>query len=172
MPTSDSPTRADPGANILKLRELIAGFHVAMLTTVAPNGALVSRPMGRPQEPFDGTLWFFTALDSGKADDINHEHQVNVSLAEPKESRYVSMSGIALVVRDRDRARELWNPFVQAWFPRGVDDPNLALLRVHVQRAEYWDSPQGRMVQLFELTRAALTGDPPRNLGEHARLPL
>jgi len=40
-------------------------------------------------------------------------------------------------VRDEATAKELWNVFAQAWFPEGVDDPHLALLRVDIEQAEY-----------------------------------
>ncbi len=56
--------------------------------------------------------------------------------------------GTAELVRDLDKARELWNPDLETWFPRGLDDPDLALLRVTVTRAECWDSPDGAVVHL------------------------
>jgi hypothetical protein len=85
----------------------------------------------------------------------------------------VSVSGRARLVRDKDKARELWNPTLRAWFPRGLDDPELALLCVTVTKAEYWDTPNSRMVQLVGFLKGALTGEPYRpgdnekvNLGE------
>ncbi len=170
MNSSSHPGTND--ASVTKLRELIQGIRIAMLTTVGPDGALFSRPMATQQLPFDGTLWFFTAADSGKTDDIAHEHHVNVSYSDPSDSRYISVSGLAAVVHDREKARLLWSPIVKAWFPGGVDDPNLALLRVNVQSAEYWDAPQGKMVQLFSIAKAAVTGTTPKNIGEHAKLDL
>lgn len=154
---------------IAKLRELVKDVQFAMMTTVTPDGALHSRPMATLQVDDEGQLWFFTADDSGKSEDIAAEHAVNLSYAEPKNQRYISISGNASLEHDREKARELWKPIYKAYFPQGLDDPHLALLCVRVESAEYWDSPSSKAVQLFEMTRAALTGTAPR-LGDHAKL--
>jgi general stress protein 26 len=52
----------------------------------------------------------------------------------------------------------LWNPFYKAWFPDGLDDPHLGLLRVDVEKAEYWDSPNSKVVQLAGFVKALVTG--------------
>ncbi len=144
---------------VRKLGELIKGIHIAMLTTLMPDGTLRSRPMGTQQAPFDGQLWFFTDADSGKVYEIAGEHHVNLSYADPGNNRYVSISGLASVVDDRAKARELWSPVHKAWFPNGVDDPTLRLLRVDVNQAEYWDGPSGKVTQLIGMAKAALTGE-------------
>jgi hypothetical protein len=64
---------------------------------------------------------------------------------------------------------ELWSPWFRTWFPRGLDDPNLGLLQVHVDKAEYWDTPSSTMVQLFGVVKATLTGQPSQP-GEHGKL--
>lgn len=156
-------------AAIARLRELINGIDIAMITTVTPDGALRSRPMATQEIDEEGVLWFFTSDDSGKAGDIAEEHAVNVSYAEPKQQRYVSVSGNATIVHDGGKARELWRPVFKAYFPRGLDDPHLALLRVGVESAEYWDSPSSKAVQLYEMSKAAAAGRTP-DLGEHAKL--
>jgi len=61
----------------------------------------------------------------------------------------------------------LWSAAAKAWFPGGVDDPDLQLLRVQVQHAEYWDVKESRMVQLFKMAKAVVTGERPRGMGEH-----
>jgi general stress protein 26 len=152
-----------------RLQELVRDIDIAMVTTVTPDGALRSRPMATREFNDDGEIWFFTADDSGKASDIASEQAVNVSYAEPKKQRYVSVTGNASLIRDRERAEELWTPVVKAWFPGGLDDPHLALLCVRVETAEYWDTTANKMVQLYEMTKAATSGDDP-DLGEHAKI--
>lgn len=152
-----------------KLQELVHDIDIAMVTTVAPDGALRSRPMGTREFTADGEIWFFTADDSAKAGDLAAEHAVNLSYADARKQRFVSVTGNAEVVRDRERARQLWHPLVKAWFPGGLDDPHLALLRVRVETAEYWDTGESRMVQLFEMARAIATGTAP-DLGENAKV--
>jgi general stress protein 26 len=159
---------ADPKA-FAKLQEMVRDIDIAMVTTVTPEGSLRSRPMATRRFDSDGTLWFFTADDSEKAHDLEDEQAVNVSYADPKEHRYVSVTGNATIVHDRNKAEQLWSPPVKAYFPGGLDDPHLALLSVRVESAEYWDSTTSKMTQLFEITKAAATGEKP-DLGENVKV--
>lgn len=143
---------------IKKLHELIKGVNIAMLTTVESDGHLRSRPMATQKTDFDGQLWFFTGEDSAKVEEIRREQHVNLSYADPGDDVYVSVSGTGTINRDRAKLEELWNPIHKAWFPKGLDDPNLALLCVDVDRAEYWDSPSGKLVQLVGFVKALATG--------------
>ena len=68
------------------------------------------------------------------------------------------MSGRAQVVNDRVRARDLWSPILKAWFD-GPDDPDLRLIRIDVEHAEYWNTPGGKIASLFSLVKGAITGD-------------
>jgi general stress protein 26 len=117
--------------------------------------------MATQQVEFDGDLWFFTLVDSPKVEESQHYRDVNVSFANPEKQHYVSVSGTATLVRDRRKIEELWNPFYRTWFPQGLDDPNIALLKVHAEKAEYWDSPSSAVVHLFGVVKATLTGKPP-----------
>ncbi len=132
-----------------KIAHLIADIHVAMLTTVAPDGSLRSRPMATLNPPLEnGEVWFFTADDSPKAAEIAAEHEVNLAYSEPARDHYVSLSGTASLVRDPERARRSWNPAARTWFPGGHDDPRLVLLRVRVRAAHAWDAKGGRMTEI------------------------
>jgi len=131
-----------------KLATMIRGIKVAMLTTVGPDGRLKSRPMATQELEYDGTLWFFTKAGSDKAGEILQSPQVNAGYASPEDHRYVSLSGRATVIRDAEKSRELWTPAQRTWFPLGLEDPELALLRVDVERAEYWDMLSSAMVEL------------------------
>lgn len=163
---------ADYGPSALAtLRKLTKDIRVAMIATVTPEGALRSRPMATQEIDDEGQLWFFTADDSGKSREIAEEHAVNVVYAEPKDERYISISGTAAIVHNPEKMRELWNPLYKAFFPQGLEDPHLALLQIRVESAEYWDAPSSKMVQLYEMTKAAVLGEEP-HLGDHARLNL
>jgi general stress protein 26 len=126
--------------NVEKLRELIKDVDFAMLTTVDVDGSLRSRPMSTQEAEFDGDLWFFTSTDTGKVDDIERENRVNVAYAKPDKHLYVSISGTAHLVKDWAKMEELWSPVYKAYFPKGLDDPALSLLKVEVEKAEYWES--------------------------------
>ncbi len=150
---------------IEKLAYLIGDIRIAMLTTF-DGSALSSRPMMTQETPFDGSLWFFTSASSLKAAELRAHPEVNLSYASTSDNRYVSVSGRASLVRDRDRAERLWSPLYRAWFPKGLDDPDLVLLKVDVEKAEYWDADTNRMTDLVGLMRAVLTGKP-YEAGEH-----
>ncbi len=157
--------------DIKKLWGLIKDIKFGMLTTQEPDGTLRSRPMANQKEEFDGTLWFFTGASSAKVDEVQREHHVNVSYADPDNDRYVSVSGMAQLVRDRQKMEDLWNPVLKAWFPQGLDDPDLALLKVDARQAEYWDSPNGAVVHLLGLAKAVATGQPAQS-GENEKISL
>lgn len=146
---------------------------MAMLTSVEPDGSLRSRPMATQQTSFAGDLWFFTRASSPKVSEIEEHREVNVSYSDPGASTYVSVSGKAELVRDAAKNKELWSPILKAWFPKGLEDPELALLKVSVEQAEYWDSPASKMVQIAGFVKAIATGHAYKaSPGEHAKVEL
>lgn len=150
----------DRNENIKRVRELIKDIRFAMLTTLQSDGSLRSRPMATQQLEFDGDLWFFTYGNADKVHEVKQNPHVNLSYAATNEQKYVSISGTGELVRDRDRMEQLWNPVYRAWFPQGLDEPDLALLKVSVDQAEYWDSPSNSVVRLAGFVKAVVTGDP------------
>ncbi len=144
--------------SVEKLRKLIGDIRVAMLITVDHEGCLRSRPMMTQRIDPDGQLWFFTKVEAAKVHEIENEHHVNLAYANPSDQVYVSVSGLAQLVRDRKKMEELWTPAHRAWFPEGLNDPGIGLLRVHVDKAEYWDSPSGMVAQAIGFAKAILTG--------------
>ncbi len=155
--------------DVKKLGELIEAIKFAMLTTSDKDGTLRSRPMTTQQVEFDGDLWFFAGKDSGLAQETHKQHQVNLAYAAPDDNRYVSVSGLAEWVQDKQKIKELWNPLYKAWFPDGLDDPNLALLKIHVEKAEYWEAPGGAVVTLVGFVKALATGQP-ADVGKHEKI--
>lgn len=143
---------------IKKLGELIQDVDVAMLVTI-DEGYLRSRPMSTQDTEFDGNLWFFTNLRDHKIGEIEKDNRVNLSYAKPDDNIYVSVSGTVELVRDRAKIDELWSPLYNAWFKGGKDDPNIVLLKVAVEKAEYWDYSAGALVQLAGLIKSVVTGE-------------
>jgi general stress protein 26 len=150
--------------NVQKLKDLISGTKVAMLTTLNSDGTFHSRPMWTQQSDFDGNLWFFTRSHSPKALELQKDHHVTVTYADPEDGCYIAVTGQGEVVQDRKKAEQLWNPIYQAWFPKGLDDPGIALIRVKVDKAEYWDTPSSQVVQLV--------GFVPGKKDEHGKMKL
>lgn len=163
--------QADRNASIKKLGELIEHIDIAMFTTIDDNGTLRSRPMSTQQIEFDGDLWFFAGASSATAHEVQRDQRVNISYAKPDEQRYVSVSGAAELVRDQAKIKQLWNPIFKAWFPQGLEDPDLALLKVNVEQAEYWDAPSSKVVALIGFAKALVTGKRPE-IGENEKIDL
>lgn len=151
------------------LYEKIKDVKFCMLTTAEPDGTLRSRPMATVKSEPDGTLWFFTKDVTKKVDEINHFRSVNLSYADPKGNVYVSVSGEAMILYDKTKIEELWNPLFRAWFPQGVQDPDIALVKVNISQAEYWEASSSKMVQLFGMVKAMVTGKE-YQAGEHEKL--
>jgi general stress protein 26 len=143
-----------------RLAGLVGRIKVGMLTTIGQDGSLRSRPLQTLLMDAQARLWFFVEAESPKTGEMAaHEDQVCLAYADPEKMSYVSISGTGQVVRDRERMRELWSPFAKAWFPRGVDDPALALLEVRLDKAELWDAPGSATMRMTGLVKALATGD-------------
>ena len=153
---------------------LIKDIKYGMLTHRHANGMLHAHPLTTQNRAIDegAELYFFISRKSELAQRLQQDGNVNVSYANPGDDSYVSLSGQALVAEDQAKKEELWSPAARAWFPAGVNDPDLALLAVHIHHAEYGDVKESKMVQLAKMAKAALTGDMPPRLGEHKELHL
>jgi general stress protein 26 len=143
-----------------------------MMTTVEPDGSLHSRPMYNQDADEAGDLWFFTKLASPKVMEISKDRQVNLAYANPDKQDYVSVSGRAEIVRDKARIKEKWSTGLKAWFPDGPDDPSIALLRVHPEHGQYWDSPSSTLIHLYGVAKATLTGSSPTEMTDQAKVDL
>ena len=141
-----------------KIAELAKGIHIAMMTTVAKDGSMSSRPMAVQDVPFDGTLWFLTRSTSEKIGDLEQDQHVTLTFSEPSSSKYLALKGRASVSQDRGKIHELWNPMYKAWFPKGEDDPEIAVLRVEISEGDYWEASSSKIVMLFKYAVAAATG--------------
>jgi general stress protein 26 len=150
----------DQTAQFETLRKLVHDLQIAMLSTVAADGTVLSRPVQTLDFDAEGVLWFATTADSDKALEIRHNPHVGLSYADRGDNSYVSISGPARLVRDQARIDALWSPAMSIFFPQGKDDPNLTLLRVEIERAEYWNGPGTIVGKMLYFAAAAITGNP------------
>ena len=153
---------------IQKVWNLIKDIKYAMLTS-DDGGVLRSRPMVASQKEFDGVLWFLTRADAHKVGEVQRDPRVNVSYSDGGSQNYVSLSGSAELVSDRATIKQHWGEAARVWFPKGPDDPNLAILKVKIQQAEYWDAPNSTMLHLYGYAKARLTGSSP-SPGGHGKI--
>ena len=155
---------------LASVRNLIERVRVAMLTTVDPSGVPHCQPLLTLEPDDDGRLWFLLLANARDVDRMNRQYRrVGIAYADPNKQDYASLSGSGTVVHDRERMRDHWNAWVELWFPLGIDDPDVALLRVEVEQAEYWEAP-GAAARQVHGDDGVLKFDAAAALGEPGRL--
>jgi general stress protein 26 len=154
------------------LHDLLEGFDEGMFTTRTEAGALRSRPMALAEVTGQNELFFCTSASSPKIAEIEGDPRVNVALQ--KGNRFVSMSGNAVVRKERDLVDRLWKEAWRVWFPEGKDDPDLCIVEVRPSEAEFWDNHGARGLKyLFEAAKAYLSGTTPdTDGGDNAKVRL
>ena len=155
-----------------KLYDLIEEIEVAMFTTRRADGHLVSRPMATQKQSAGADLWFVTSRDSEKLVEIGEEPLVNLAYYKDRTREWVSVSGRARIVDDREKVRELYQPDWRAWFgdaggPKDgtPDDPRMVLIGVDIDMAMYLELNKPQAVVLYEVVKGMITGKQP-DLGE------
>jgi general stress protein 26 len=136
---------------------MVKDIGFAMMTSMDADGALHSRPMSTMQMDAEGNLWFFTSMSSPKIDESTEHRKVAVTYARADKQDYVAISGTASVVRDKAKMMSLWTPWIKPWFPRGVEDPDLVLLKVSIDEAQYWDAPGSAVKRALGFAKALVT---------------
>jgi general stress protein 26 len=159
---------SNPG-DLAKVSELIRDIRIALLTTVDQDGRFHTRPVQTLRVDADRTLWFFTDWSSPKVDELHHDVRVSLGYADPANHVYVAVSGSASLFRDAQKAKQLWSVEQRAYYPDGPEDARLALLRIRIERAEYWIAP-GRASYLVAAATAAATGTPAGVIGENRKI--
>ena len=138
--------------DLARLAALVRQIGTGMLTTLEVDASLRSRPLETVELDREGRLWFFTQASSPKSARAEAgDHHVSVSYADPRDEDFASISGTARVVRDLEKMRALWTPELGRWFSRGLEDPDLALLEVRIDKAEYWHAPRNENVKIGTL---------------------
>lgn len=171
MTDADDQTPSHDEA-VATVARLVDRARIGMLTTMTADGRHVSRPMALQDVEFDGDLWFFVDEGSDKVAQVREHPEVNVAFSDDEHSSWTSLAGRAELVHDRQRIEELWSKPLQVWFPDGLDTPGVALLRVGVDTAEYWDASTSRVKKVVGGLRAAISGDPDKFPADNATVRL
>ncbi len=113
------------------------------------DGSSHSEPlMAQLDKDLVDTLFFFTGKDNRLADG----GKVMAQFVSKGHDYFACMAGTIRQDNDRAMIDKLWSKQVEAWFPEGKEDPNLALLRMDIDSAELWEtdiSLTGRVKMLF-----------------------
>jgi general stress protein 26 len=151
---------------------LVEEIEIAMMTTRQHDGHLRSRAMANQKRAAGADLWFVTADGTAKLRDIQHDPHVNLAYLKPSTMEWISVSGLAVISRDRQTIGELWAADWKMWFPDEgdprhgtADDPRLVLIGVQIHAAEFLDVTKSKPAAIYELVKGWLTGAEPE-LGE------
>ncbi len=154
-----------------ELWKLIKPIRFGMLTHRHADGTLHAHPMTtqnnslKPGEP----LYFFASKKTELGQRLQQDGNVCVSYGDLKEDVWVSISGQARISEDMDTKKSLFNALDKAWFPGGVEDPDLELVAIDIAHAEYWNVKESKSTQVLKMATAAVTGNPP-DMGEHREM--
>lgn len=158
--------------NVEKLIEMVKDVRVCMLITNEQNAENLSgRPMSISKIDDDGTLWFFTRASSYKVDEIEESKKVSIAITNESSNNYLMIHGSASLVDDKTKMKELWSTILKAWFPLGLEDPDMILIKVTPNEVNYWDGTSSKMVVLFNMLKAIVTGKEYAE-GEHGKINL
>lgn len=158
---------------LTKVRDLLKHFRSAMMVTRSDNDELHARPMGLlgDASKFEGSLWFFSEDASAKTKELKNDTSVSLIFQSDAHSAYLHLVGDAATVTDRAKMEELYTPLIRTWFPKGLEDPRLTLIRFDADHGQFWDSPGGMLQVLAAFTKAVVTGKPGKS-GETGDLEL
>ena len=151
-----------------KLYSAIESIDTAMMVTRRADGHLRARAMANQKRAGGADLWFVAREASAKLVDIEHDSHINLSYYRDSNREWVSVSGVAVISRDRDKIRELYQPDWKIWFAAEgdslhgtADDPRMVLIGVTVHSAEFLEVNKPRPVLLFEIVKGFITGEEP-----------
>jgi general stress protein 26 len=146
---------------LTKLRELLKDFPIALMVTTG-DGTTTARPIGvvGDHAAFDGSLWFITDKRSRKVGAIESGATTSLLFQNDKEGAYLHLTGRAFVVEDRERLAQLYTTLQRTWFPLGLDDPNITLVRFDAEQGDYWDSHDSLVRLAFAFAKSIVTKTP------------
>lgn len=157
-----------------RFAEILRKFDQAMFVTRAADGGFHARPMAIAECADDGSIWFISGEETSKIGELERDSSLLAVMQST--GSYLSVSGRGELQRDRAHVERLWKDSFRAWFS-GKDDPNIVLVQLRPEQAEYWDN-SGMKGLKFALRYAAarVTGKELRaeDLGvdQHAKLRL
>ena len=140
--------------SVSKLRSLIKDVNVCMFTTVDNEGAVSTRPLTTVDVDDDGNIWFFTNEFGEKILDESYDNSAYLIYSHPGANTYLYVKGISNLIVDRTKIEAHWKPMLKAWFPQGIDDPKLCLIKVITEEAKYWNSTSSKMVVFYNMVKA------------------
>jgi general stress protein 26 len=146
--------------------DLMKKIGFAMLVT-RDGDKLRARPMSAHLERENNAIYFLTDARRHRDEEIARDPNINLSFANAGDQKYVSVTGTAVVSNDRGKIKQLFSTPAKAWWD-SADDPNIRVLKITPDDAEFWDSP-GSVISYVKMATAAVTGTRP-DLGHNRKV--
>jgi general stress protein 26 len=142
-----------------KIKELAEKAETCFFCTNIQSGKpFVTRPMSAQKVDEQGNLWFLSADDSHKNEELSNDASVQLLFQGSKHSDFMSLYGKATISKDKQKIKELWEPLVKVWFTEGVDDPRITVIKVQPTEGYYWDTKHGSIVAFAKMIAGAVSG--------------
>ncbi|MEO5914076.1 MAG: pyridoxamine 5'-phosphate oxidase family protein [Luteolibacter sp.] len=155
----DNLKNLSQGDAITKIRELVEKAGICFFCTTVPTGESGgARPMSVLQTDAQGHLWFLSAADSHKNEELAISPEVKLYFQGSAHSDFLQLDGTATVSADKAKIKELWNPLLKTWFTEGIDDPRITVIKVVPLRGYYWDTKHGNAVAGIKIAIGAMIG--------------
>lgn len=144
---------------IEKLKELVNKIDIGMVCSYPATGTYVHAvPMSRQEVDEQGNIWYLFSAESEMYKNLQASDKVSVLFSHVGDYNFLSINGVTEISSDKARIEKYWNKFVEVWFEKGKEDPNIRVLKVKVADAHYWDNKTNKLVTFFKLATSALTG--------------
>lgn len=142
-----------------KIKELAEKAHSCFFCTDIKSGKpFATRPMSVQKIDDEGNIWFLSAADSHKNEELLADPHVQLLFQGSHYSDFLSLYGIATISKDKEKIKELWEPTVKNWFTEGQDDPRITVVKVTPEDGYYWDTKHGNMVAFAKTLIGTVTG--------------
>lgn len=145
-------------AAIAKIKELAEGIDFCFFCSDLQNPPFESSPMSVQEVDEEGNIWFLGSKASQKYENMRIAPQVQLYFADPSSMKYLSIYGEAAIVEDQFRIDQYWNKFVEGWFEKGREDPNIILFKITPLQIHYWDTKHHKLLSYAITLYNAVTG--------------
>lgn len=142
---------------IKQAKELIAKAQTCFFCTNS-SGSTAARPMSVQEVDDAGHLWFLSADDSHKNQELKRDPNVTLYFQGSAHSDFLTLRGTASISRDKQKIKQLWEPVIKTWFTEGVDDPRISVIRVAPSEGYYWTTKHGKAIAGAKMLIGAAIG--------------
>ncbi len=143
---------------IKKIKELAENETCFFTTAITTGKPLNVRPMSAQKIDENGSLYFLSANDSQKNQQLAHDPNVQLLFQGSSHSEFLSIYGLATISTDKNLIKELWEPILKVWFTEGEDDPRITVIIVTPTAGYYWDNKHGNAIAMVKMAAGAILG--------------